>query len=67
MSSKNPCECCSSPLVSRHAQVKGVKRWVCDQCLGFIYRWILDIDASREASPMALLPDSADAGKRGGR
>ncbi len=43
------CECCKSPL-GQEATLKGVKRSVCSECLGFIYRWILDIEATATAS-----------------
>ena len=38
------CECCSSPL-GEAVTVDGVAKIICDKCLGFIARWLIEMDA----------------------
>ena len=55
-----PCECCASPLGER-VSLRGVSKIVCDQCLGFIYRWLLDIENTNR--PMPVLGLNTEDGK----
>jgi len=37
------CECCASPL-GEAVTVDGVTKIVCDKCLGFIARWLIEME-----------------------
>lgn len=51
------CECCNAPTGENPAVIRSVYRNVCDQCLGFIYRWILDVEAQQNGKPLPTLGD----------
>jgi len=45
------CECCASPL-SKPVEYRRTKRDVCDRCLGFMARWLAEIE---NANPILTL------------
>jgi len=50
------CECCASPL-GTPIQVEHTTRIMCDKCLGFIARWLVELDPpNKEVSSGAKTP-----------
>ena len=50
------CECCSSAL-GESVTVDGVTKIICDKCLGFIARWLIQMDAPNYLLTGNRLPD----------
>jgi hypothetical protein len=45
------CQCCQSPH-GQPAEIEGVKRSVCNDCLGFIACWFLDVEATEPTATL---------------
>jgi hypothetical protein len=43
----NQCECCSSQLGDL-VRVEGTTRVICNECLGFLFRWLLELETTNE-------------------
>lgn len=42
------CECCSSPLGDL-IKLQGTKRIICLRCLGFLARWVIELEEQQNA------------------
>lgn len=55
------CQCCASPLGEKITWRK-TQRNVCNGCLGFIARWIAEVN---EGAPVVALPEPPPSPARG--
>jgi hypothetical protein len=50
-----PCECCHQPCCEQTTW-RGTTRFICNQCFGFIMRWLVEVAEAQRAPDSVTLP-----------